>query len=72
VYWHHASSNKGDAIPKSVERVVRFAEGISFEDLRGDENTVDAVVRNTSVTGQPASHVPEGFMNSTPAYPGWG
>lgn len=67
VYWHHASSNKGDAIPKSVERAVRFAEGMSFEDLRRDGNTVSAVVRNTGVTGEPASHVPEGIHE---LYPG--
>lgn len=50
----------------------RFAEGMSFEDFRGDGNTVDAVMRNTSVIGETARHVPEEIRELHLRIPWWG
>ena len=54
---------------ESIEKVERFTEGMSFEDFRVDEKTVDAVVRNISVIGEAARHVPEEIRERYPALP---
>ena len=54
---------------ESIEKVDRYTEGMSLEDFRGDEKTVDAVVRNISVIGEAARHVPVEIRERYPDVP---
>lgn len=45
-------------ILESVAKIERYTEGMSLENLRDDERTVDAVVRNLEIIGEAARHVP--------------
>ena len=42
---------------------------MSFDDFEGDERTVDAVLRNISVIGEAARHVPEEIRERYPSVP---
>lgn len=56
-------------ILESVEKIGRFTKDMSLEDFTGDEKTVDAVVRNISVIGEAARHVPEEIRERYPDVP---
>ena len=45
-------------ILKSVAKVSRYTDGMSFEDFLADERTFDAVVRNLEIIGEAAKNVP--------------
>lgn len=42
----------------AIEKIQRSAVGLSFDALVHDEKTVDAVVRNPTVIGDAAQHIP--------------
>lgn len=40
------------------DKVLRYTEGMSFDDFVADEKTFDAVVRNLQIIGEAAAKVP--------------
>jgi len=45
-------------ILKSGAKVLRYTEGMSFENFLADERTFDAVIRNLEIIGEAAKNVP--------------
>ncbi len=50
----------------SCRKVMRYAEGMSIEQLAADEKTLDAVMRNLEITGEAAKQVPQDVKNRHP------
>ena len=46
-------------IQESCSRVVRYAQGMTFEQFRADDKTYDAVVRNLEIIGEAAKGLPD-------------
>jgi uncharacterized protein with HEPN domain len=46
-------------IAESCEKILRFTAGLSQSDLKVDEKTYDAVVRNLEIVGEAAKHIGE-------------
>ena len=53
----------------SIEKIERYVEGMSREEFRADEKTVDAVVRNFGIIGEAARHIPESIRDRYPHVP---
>ena len=47
----------------AIEKIRRYTSGLSLRDLREDEKTLDAVVRNLEVIGEPTKMLPEGIRS---------
>ena len=45
-----------DDILQSCFKILRYIEGISFEQFTEDERTFDAVVRNLEIIGEATKH----------------
>jgi uncharacterized protein with HEPN domain len=43
----------------SIAAVMKYTEGMGYEDFAADRKTVDAVVRNLIIIGEAASNVPD-------------
>jgi len=56
-------------ILEAVEKILRYVEGLDRESFLRDEKTVDAVLRNLSVIGEAARHLPEEFTATHPDLP---
>jgi uncharacterized protein with HEPN domain len=41
------------------ERVLRYTQGMTYQEFLGDQRTIDAVDRNFTVIGEAAGRVPE-------------
>jgi len=48
-----------DDILEACKRVNTYTSNLSLEEFRGDQKTVDAVVRNLEVIGEAAKKVPD-------------
>jgi uncharacterized protein with HEPN domain len=48
-------------------KVVRYTAGMTREDFRSDEKTVDAVIRNLEVIGEAAKKIPADIRGRIPA-----
>jgi len=42
----------------AIEKVQRYTHGLSFQEFLKDGKTLDAVIRNLSVTGEAATNIP--------------
>jgi uncharacterized protein with HEPN domain len=49
-------------IATCCEKVLRFTEGLTFEQFKGDELVYDAVLRNLEIIGEAAKHIPNGLQ----------
>lgn len=56
-------------IVEAVEKVQRYTAGMKFADFADDERTVDAVLRNFTVVGEAAAHLPEAVKQEHPGLP---
>ncbi len=45
-------------IRQGCEKVLRYTEGITFDQFLEDERTLDAVVRNLEIIGEAVRHIP--------------
>jgi uncharacterized protein with HEPN domain len=43
----------------AAEKILRYTAGMDFDQFRGDEKTVDAVLRNLMIVGEAAKQIPE-------------
>ena len=46
-------------IQESCSRVVRYTQGMTFEQCKADDRTYDAVVRNLEIIGEVAKSLPD-------------
>jgi uncharacterized protein with HEPN domain len=53
----------------AAKRIVRYVEGLTFQDFACDDKTFDAVIRQLIVLGEAASHVSDEIIASTPEIP---
>jgi uncharacterized protein with HEPN domain len=47
-----------DDIRESCEKIVRYSQGLGFDQFVKDEKTFDAIVRNLEIIGEAAKHIP--------------
>ncbi len=64
-HWKFRIQDMLDAAGK----IDRYTEGMTFEDFVKDDKTIDAVVRQLTIIGEAASHVPEDISSTAPAIP---
>ena len=43
----------------SMDAIVSFVEGMSYEDFKGDRRTYDAVIRNLEIMGEAVKNLPD-------------
>ncbi len=53
----------------AIGKVTAYTAGMTFEQFCGDDRTIDAVVRNLTVIGEAASHVPDDVRARYPELP---
>ena len=53
-------------IQESCSRVLRYTQGMTFEQFRADDKTYDAVVRNLEIIGEAAKGLPEDVRTMMP------
>lgn len=56
-------------ILEAIQRALRYTEGLTFQQFCADEKTIDAVVRNLTVIGEAARHVPTEIRSQWPGLP---
>jgi len=56
-------------ILEAVRKIRRYVDGMDLQAFIGDERTVDAVLRNLTVIGEAAGHLPEDFLARHPDLP---
>lgn len=54
---------------QSLEGIERYTRGLTFEEFRDDDKTVDAVVRNLGIIGEAARQVPPDVQERYPDVP---
>lgn len=47
-----------DDIAEAIDRILQYTEGMTFEDFRKDQKTIDAAIRNFEILGEASKHVP--------------
>jgi uncharacterized protein with HEPN domain len=50
-----------DDIIESGEKILRYVQGLSYEQFLNDDKTVDAVIRNFEIIGEAANRLPDEF-----------
>ncbi len=58
-----------DDIIEAIDRILAYADGFTYEQFCDDQRTVDAVIRNLTVLGEAACHIPDDVQASTPTIP---
>ncbi len=53
-------------IAGSCQKIIRFTDGLSRQELINDDKTYDAVVRNLEIIGEAAKHISEELRNKLP------
>ena len=56
-------------ILECIAKIGRYTAGMTHQDFAADEKTVDAVLRNLTIIGDAASHVPEDICLQFPDIP---
>jgi uncharacterized protein with HEPN domain len=56
-------------ILESIRKIQECAKGATLESLQADWKTVDAIVRNLTIIGEAARHVPADVRERYPAVP---
>lgn len=55
-----------DDILEAVGKIQNYTSGMSFEELKQDAKTLDAVIRNLEIIGEAAKKIPENIRLKTP------
>ena len=66
---HERWRDRASDILTAIEKIWRYTAGSSFEAFANDEKTVDAVVRNLTVIGEAAQHIPTDIQARIAAIP---
>jgi uncharacterized protein with HEPN domain len=53
----------------AARKIQLYIEGLSFADFTNDDKTFDAVIRQLTVIGEAASHVPDEIASREPNIP---
>lgn len=53
----------------AARKIVAYVEGLTFEGFARDEKTFDAVIRQLTILGEAATHVPEEIVSRTSDIP---
>jgi uncharacterized protein with HEPN domain len=53
----------------AIAKIRRYTEGLDYRTFAGDEKTIDAVVRNFTVIGEAATHLPDEYIDRHPGIP---
>jgi len=53
----------------AIRKIDRYTEKMALEDFVKDEKTIDAVIRQITVIGEAASHIPEDIASIAPTIP---
>lgn len=56
-------------IIEAIERIEEYTQGMSYDDFRQDQKTIDAVVRNFMIIGEAARIVTEYVKDEYPDVP---
>jgi uncharacterized protein with HEPN domain len=55
-------------IHTSCTRILRYTAGLSFEQVKQDDRTYDAVLRNLEIIGEAAKNIPDELRREVPTY----
>lgn len=53
----------------AIEKILRYTSGMTIDQFRDDERTIDAVIRNFLVVGEACRHVPSASRDVHPEIP---
>jgi len=53
----------------AIEKILRYTSGMTIDQFRDDERTIDAVIRNFLVVGEACRHVPSAAREAHPEIP---
>jgi uncharacterized protein with HEPN domain len=56
-------------ILESMEKILSYTAGMTFEEFKRDDKTVDAVIRKFTVIGEAARHIPKQIEDRHPDLP---
>ena len=56
-------------IKVSVERIISYTEGLSYENFAADSNTQDAVIRNFEILGEASKTISSVFKEKHQDFP---
>lgn len=51
---------------EAAEKILKYTQGLSFEDFLADDKTIDAVVRNFEIIGEASLRIDEDFRSDNP------
>lgn len=58
-----------DDIVDAMNKVLKFVEGISYEEFAQDEKTIFAVIRAIEIIGEAVKNIPDDIRREYPAIP---
>ncbi len=56
-------------ILESIQKITRYLDGMTLDEFTADERTMDAVIRNFTIVGEAARHVPDEVVARAPGLP---
>ena len=51
-------------IIESGEKILHYAQGLSYEQFLNDDKTIDAIIRNFEIIGEAANRLPDDFKEN--------
>jgi uncharacterized protein with HEPN domain len=51
---------------EAAEKILKYTQGLTFEDFLADDKTIDAVVRNFEIIGKASLRIDEDFRLENP------
>lgn len=66
---HRNSQFRIQDMLNAARKIEGYVEGMTFEGFSKDERTFDAVIRQLTILGEAASHVPDEIVSRTPEIP---
>ncbi|WP_323755346.1 DUF86 domain-containing protein [Roseivirga sp.] len=51
---------------ESAMKIIKYTEGLSFDQFGADDKTVDAVIRNFEIIGEAANRIEDDFKSLNP------
>ena len=53
-------------ILEASQKILSYTSGMTFDDFRKDDKTIDAVVRNFEIIGEASNRIPDDFKTEHP------